>query len=433
MAKKALVLGGGGAKGSYEMGAWKAFDELGKTWDIITGTSIGSLNGAVIAEGDFQKAEYLWKNIDFEKLFHEDEENVPRIESTLDIVKFCVSDMINEGSYDTKELYETIKLCIDEEKVRNSSARFGLMTVEIPNMKPWGMMIDDIPNGKLCDFLLASCSCFPVFKPWKIENRRFIDGGYYDNLPVNLAIDNGAEDIVAVDLEAVGFNKTTKKEEYPILKIKPYWNLGSLLEFELTRYERNKALGYNDTMKAYGFMEGMFFSFKKGEGNINFKRLKNHVGKAEKTVNEMLLRPVSRAVQTIDSKSVSGFLSEGSFLRNPTDMLTRIAEMAGIVFKISPVKVYSFKEYNDILLEQYLKFGGTLENIRSLDIEISGILSAIGRALDNRSIATLMVQMILKENELSESMWTLAEIMPREFASAVYISMLIDSKGILPQ
>ncbi len=425
--KKALVLGGGGAKGSYEMGAWRAFNQLGKTWDIITGTSIGSLNGAMIAEGDYEKAEYLWRNIDFEKLFHETEKDIPYIESTLDIVRFCVSDMINDGSYDTGEIYEIIKKCIDEEKVRKSSSCFGLMTVEIPGMKPWGMMIDDIPKGKLCDFLLASSSCFPIFKPWKIGNRKFIDGGYYDNLPINLAIDNGAEDIVAVDLEAVGFNKTAKNEEYPVLRIRPYWNLGSLLEFDISRYERNTALGYNDTMKAYGYMEGMFFSFKSGEGSINFKALKSYMGNAEKIIDEMLLRPVSRAVQTMDSKSVSGFLGEGSFLRNPSDMLIRIAEMAGIVYKISPVRVYSFKEYNEEILKAYMEFGGTYESRKISDIEVFGILSAIARAVDNRSITALMVQLLLKEKELSDAMWALAEIMPREFAAAVYISMLVNS------
>ena len=432
MGKKALVLGGGGAKGSYEMGTWSAFNELGKEWDIVTGTSIGSLNGAMVAEGDFQKAEYLWKNIDFEKVFHENEEDLPKIESTLDIVRFCLSDALTEGSYDTRELYDIIKNGIDEDKIRSSGTRLGIMTVEVPSLKPWPLMIDDIPKGLLPDFLLASSSCFPVFKPWKIGDKKFIDGGYYDNLPVNLAIDAGAEDIVAVDLEAVGFNRTAKNREYPILTIKPYWNLGSLLDFEESGYERNKALGYNDAMKAYGFMEGMFFTFKKGEENINLERLRNQLGRAEKTVEQMLLRPVSRAVQTLDTKSVNGFLGQGSFLRDPADMLTRTAEMAGIVFRLSPTKVYTFREFNRKLLIEYLKFGGVVDDIKSLDIQVSGILSAIGKALDNRTITTLMTEVLLKEKNLSESMWTLAEIMPREFASAVYISSLVDSMGIEP-
>ena len=433
MGKKALVLGGGGAKGSYEMGTWCAFNELGKEWDIVTGTSIGSLNGAMVAEGNFQKAEHIWKNIDFEKIFHENEEDVPRIESTLDIVRFCLSDALTEGSFDTRELYDVIRENIDEEKIRNSKTRLGIMTVEVPSLKPWALMIDDIPKGLLPDFLLASSSCFPVFKPWKIGDKIFIDGGYYDNLPVNLAIDAGAEDIVAVDLEAVGFNKLTKKREYPILTIKPYWNLGSLLDFEQSGYERNKALGYNDTMKAYGLMEGMFFTFKKGEEQINKERLRHQIGRAEKTIDQMLLRPVSRAVQTLDTKSVNGFLGQGSFLCDPADMLTRMAEMAGIVYRLTPTKVYTFREFNRKLLMEYLKFGGVIDNIKSLDIQVSGILSAIGKALDNRTVTALMTEMLLKEKSLSESMWTIAEIMPREFASAVYISALVDAMGIEPK
>ena len=49
MEKTGLVLGGGGAKGSYQMGAWKAFRELDLSFDLIVGTSIGALNGALMA------------------------------------------------------------------------------------------------------------------------------------------------------------------------------------------------------------------------------------------------------------------------------------------------------------------------------------------------------------------------------------------------
>ena len=348
------------------------------------------------------------------------------------MVKFALSDGISEGAYDTDELYEIISQCIDEDKIRKSPVKFGLMTVEIPNMKPWGMMTEDIEKGKLHDFLMASCSCYPVFKPWTIDGKKFIDGGYYDNLPINLAIDHGAEDIVAVDLEAVGFNKEAKKEEYPILKIRPYWNLGAVFDFEKSSYERNKTFGYNDTMKAYGFLEGLFFTFKRGECRKNYNHLKNQMGRTEKTVEQMLLRPVSRAMQTLDRKSVNGFLSGGSFLRDPSEMLCRISETAGIVMKVSPLQQYTYKVYNDAVLREYLKYGGALEGLDKIGVEITGILSAIGRAMDNRRITALIVEMLLRQKDISESMWTLAEVMPREFSAAVYISMLIEAMGINP-
>lgn len=45
--KRALVLGGGGAKGAYEIGVWKALNELGEQFDLVCGTSIGALIGAM--------------------------------------------------------------------------------------------------------------------------------------------------------------------------------------------------------------------------------------------------------------------------------------------------------------------------------------------------------------------------------------------------
>ena len=56
--KRALTLCGGGAKGAYEIGAVRALYELGETFDIITGTSIGALTGAMLVQGDAESAAY---------------------------------------------------------------------------------------------------------------------------------------------------------------------------------------------------------------------------------------------------------------------------------------------------------------------------------------------------------------------------------------
>ena len=57
--KRALVLSGGGAKGSYQYGVWKALRKLNIKFDIVTGTSIGAVNGAMIVLGDYKKAGYV--------------------------------------------------------------------------------------------------------------------------------------------------------------------------------------------------------------------------------------------------------------------------------------------------------------------------------------------------------------------------------------
>jgi len=61
--KRALVLAGGGARGAYELGAWKALSELHIDFQIVTGTSIGAVNGALLVQGDLQLAEKLWHQI----------------------------------------------------------------------------------------------------------------------------------------------------------------------------------------------------------------------------------------------------------------------------------------------------------------------------------------------------------------------------------
>lgn len=54
--KQAIALAGGGTKGAYQVGAWKAMRELGIPFDIVTGTSIGSVTAALMVQGDFDRA-----------------------------------------------------------------------------------------------------------------------------------------------------------------------------------------------------------------------------------------------------------------------------------------------------------------------------------------------------------------------------------------
>ena len=65
---KAIVLSGGGPKGSYELGVWKALRKLKYDYDIVTGTSIGSVNGFLMVQKDYKKACKLWKELDFRDL-----------------------------------------------------------------------------------------------------------------------------------------------------------------------------------------------------------------------------------------------------------------------------------------------------------------------------------------------------------------------------
>ena len=61
--KRAIVLGGGGSRGSYQLGAWQALNELGVDYQMVLGTSIGSINAALMAQGDYALSEHLWETV----------------------------------------------------------------------------------------------------------------------------------------------------------------------------------------------------------------------------------------------------------------------------------------------------------------------------------------------------------------------------------
>ena len=62
-----LVLEGGGAKGAYHIGAYKAIKDMNIEIGGVAGTSVGALNGAAIAQDDFEKAYELWYNMCYSK------------------------------------------------------------------------------------------------------------------------------------------------------------------------------------------------------------------------------------------------------------------------------------------------------------------------------------------------------------------------------
>ena len=61
--KRAVVLAGGGSRGAYQIGVWQALRELGIEYHIVTGTSVGALNGAMMVQGDYDLALHLWQQL----------------------------------------------------------------------------------------------------------------------------------------------------------------------------------------------------------------------------------------------------------------------------------------------------------------------------------------------------------------------------------
>ena len=192
MNKIGLVLGGGGVRGAYQVGAVKALYELGFRCEVVTGTSVGALNAFLIAQDDINLLEEVWKKVHFEHIMDYKHKTRKKGLETMIMAPL-------KGGFSLQPLENLIKEHVIEEKVRNSDIDVGIVITE-NFMKYRPYTLDQIPKNEIHHYLLASCSAWPFLKKRTIDGKTYYDGFFSDNLPIKLAQDMGAEKIIAIDL-----------------------------------------------------------------------------------------------------------------------------------------------------------------------------------------------------------------------------------------
>ena len=255
---RALVLAGGGARGSYQVGVWRALMELDWHPQIITGTSVGSLNGAMFALDLYETARDMWMSIRSQDVMELPEEN-----ADLSELHAFLREVVRDGGMDVTPLEEIVERVLDEDALRAAPTRFGLVTVEQRGLKARELTLDEIPAGKVKDYLMASAACFPALRARDIDGVKFLDGGYSDNMPTGLAKRMGADELVCVDLEGVGITRPNLTG-LPTVMVRSYWELGDILHFDPDTAKRNMELGYYDTLRAFGRIRGCAYAVDSG-------------------------------------------------------------------------------------------------------------------------------------------------------------------------
>ena len=262
--RRALVLNGGGSRGAYEIGAWQGLDELGVKFQSVYGTSIGALNAALFAQGDLDLARHIWENITIGQIVtveaQEDFAIDRMISRKRDVIPFLLENAKHLRA-DITPLEKLVAENLDEARIRARGMTLGVMTFRVPQLQPVPMTLDNMAPGRLADWVIASASCFPIFPERHIDGQIYVDGGYFDNLPVDMALNGGADEVVAVELHP----EPTHPEygRMPWLKlIKPRHDLGGFLDFDPRLLARSRMLGYHDTLKAYGRLDGFLYTFK---------------------------------------------------------------------------------------------------------------------------------------------------------------------------
>ncbi len=252
-----LVLEGGGSKGSYQIGACKALRELGIEIGAVAGTSVGALNGAMVVQGDIDLAYEIWSNITPESIIRipgnglEDYVGNGFQAGTFKTFIHKIKRIAAEGGLNVEPLVELAKSVLDEEKIRKSPIGFGVVTVDVTARKAVEIYKEEIPKGQLPDYIIASAS-FPAFKRAVIDGRVFIDGAFYNNLPINMVSSRGFKDIIVLRTYGLGIKRRFDTSGLHIITISPKESLGLTLDFSMQTSRKNLELGYNDVFRAFG-------------------------------------------------------------------------------------------------------------------------------------------------------------------------------------
>lgn len=271
-----IVLEGGGARGSYQVGAWKALREAGIRMKGIAGASVGALNGALMCMDDLEKAENVWKNITYSDVMDVDDSLMERLHSLeLDIkdarklgqslkeLSENALRIVKDGGFDITPLRGLLKDIVDEKRICSSERDLYVTTFSVDEKKEIVLDVKNVPEGQMADALLAS-AYFPAFKNERLGGKRYVDGGSLNNVPINVLLDKGYRDIIVIRIYGLGFD--TEKiveipEETSVYHIAPRQDLGGILEFDKVRARKNMQLGYMDAQRFLYGLAGRSYYF----------------------------------------------------------------------------------------------------------------------------------------------------------------------------
>ena len=260
--KRGLVLGGGGARGMYEIGAWIAFQSCGIHFDVVSGTSIGALVGAMYTQQSLKLLLEFVYHLSPEQIvtdmvdpIYDWQDVVKNKQELFDLFKSYVRDGL-----DVSPLRSEIERMFDWDAFMASNIDFACMTYSVDAHRGVPFYKEDFTRENAVDILMASASCFPAFPMAQIEGKTYIDGGYADNLPVSLALDMGAEEVYVVDVHGIGLVRFVDSD-CKQFRFEPLLPMGHVLDFSQKNGVRTLEMGYFETMKFLGEYCGYMYSF----------------------------------------------------------------------------------------------------------------------------------------------------------------------------
>ena len=211
----AFVLGGGGVHGAAEVGMLRALSERSIVPDVVLGTSIGALNGALFAaepSSAIERLTDLWDNVDANNPF---EASLIEQAST-----FARTGTHLHGNHRLR------RLLLQQLPVRHfEDLQLPFACVAASIERAGARWFD---QGELIQALLASTAVPGLLPPVKIDGEHHLDGGLVDSIPVGRAIELGARCIYVLQVGRI---------EQPLTPPNKPWEVG-MVAFEISRRHR---------------------------------------------------------------------------------------------------------------------------------------------------------------------------------------------------
>lgn len=176
----ALVLGGGAARGFAHVGVIRALEKEGIPIDMIVGTSVGSLIGALYAQ-DGNSFDLEWTAFSLQK------------EDMFDYG--VLSAFTGMGIVKGDKLETFVKAKVRKDNIEQLKIRYAAVATDLNR----GTRIV-LEKGSVVKAVHASCAIPGVFQPVDYMGKLMVDGGVTDNIPISVAHDMGADIVIAVDI-----------------------------------------------------------------------------------------------------------------------------------------------------------------------------------------------------------------------------------------
>ena len=366
-----LVFDGGGARGAYQIGAWKALRDAGVKLNAVAGTSVGALNGALVCMGDEEKAEDIWSKMTFSNVMDVDDEWMERFFRKETTIREFLNEgwsRLKDGGIDITPLKKLIHEVIDEEKIRKSSIEFCLLTFSVSDFKELDLSVEDIPEGMLEEFLLASAYLIG-FKNERLHGKKYIDGGVINNVPLSSLVKRGYENIIEVRIYGPGREPRVKMPDTGVkYEIGPRVKLGSIIEFSGKRSRQNMKIGYYDAKRMLYGLEGFIYYVDQTYDDLYYEELMSGIKEIEKAEIAFALK-----------------LSLG---HSDKELFMGMLEAAAKLLHVPKYQIYTVDQLYDIVYSKYEILSDKLHLPRFVHI-LTGLREERKMNLKGRSFLTL--------------------------------------------